>query len=77
MVCGMQGRIARRENLLSGHDRFLLLKDEAEYIIDNMAAMIKKNWYNYFRREGVSDKDCETIASAFLHNGFFYLDDVP
>lgn len=38
MVCGMQGRIARRENLLSGHDRFLLLKDEAEYIIDNMAA---------------------------------------
>ena len=64
MICGNHGRIARRENLISGHARFLLSEEEAEKIIDNMIKIIKKNWYNYLRRAGASEKDCEIVASC-------------
>lgn len=76
MICGTQGRASRRENLLSGHNRFLLSKDEAEHIIDKMVATIKQEWYNCLRRSGASEKDCETVASAFVYQGFFYLDSI-
>jgi serine/threonine-protein kinase HipA len=72
--CGNQGRISRRENLISGHVRFFLSKKEAETIIDNMTELVKKNWYDYLRRSGASEKDCETVANAFVYQGFFYSD---
>jgi serine/threonine-protein kinase HipA len=72
MTCGTQGRVARRENLLSAHNRFFLSKDEAENIVDNMAATIKKEWYACLRRTGASEKDCTAVANAFVYEGFFY-----
>lgn len=72
MACGIEGRIARRKNLLSASGRFLLSKDEAENMIDNMATAIKKEWYPCLRRAGASENDCAVVASAFVYDGFFY-----
>lgn len=72
MACGSQGRISRRENLISGCARFLLSNEEAENIIDSMSEKIKKNWYNYLRRAGATEKDCGLVASAFNYDGFYY-----
>lgn len=72
MVCGPQGRAARKNNLLNSHARFFLSKEEAESIIDNMTVTIKQEWYNYLRRAGASEKDCTLLANAFVYEGFFY-----
>lgn len=72
MTCGTEGRIATKKNLLSSHGRFLLTKEEAENIIENMSATIKKEWYKHLRRAGASEQDCEAVASAFVYKGFFY-----
>jgi serine/threonine-protein kinase HipA len=71
MSCGTYGRLANRENLLTAHERFLLTREEAENIVDNIVQIIKNEWANYLRRAGASEKDCSTIASAFLYEGFF------
>lgn len=76
MICGNQGRIARRKNLISGYARFLLSQEEAETIIDNMIERIRKNWYHCLRRAGVSEKDCDIVSTAFVYEGFFYDDSV-
>lgn len=70
MICGDQGRFANANNLLSQCSRFLLDKEEATSIIDNMEQYIKNNWSLVARSEGVSEKDCERIASAFVYQGF-------
>jgi len=72
MACGAQGRIARRENLLTAHGRFLLSKVDAEAIVDGMVETVRSEWDASLRRAGASAKDCEAIASAFLYEGFFY-----
>jgi len=72
MTCGTQGRLARRENLLSAHGRFLLSKEEAEKMIDDMVTTIKQQWYTVLRRSGASEKDCAIVANAFVYQGFFY-----
>lgn len=74
MACGMHGRLARRENLLTGHRRFLLSKEEAENIVDSIVETVKSEWDSSLRRAGASQKDCTAIASAFLYEGFFSLD---
>jgi len=71
MTCGIQGRNANRENLLSAHAHFFLSRDEAENIIDTMAALIKKDWYSCLRRTGANEKDCATVANAFVYEGFY------
>jgi serine/threonine-protein kinase HipA len=71
MICGMDGRIARKRNLLSAHNRFLLTKDEAENIIDNMVTIIKQEWQTCLRRAGVSNKEYSEIENAFVYEGFF------
>jgi serine/threonine-protein kinase HipA len=76
MVCGNRGRIAHRENLISGHARFLLSKNEAEAIVDNMVEAIRKNWYRCLRRVGANEKDCEIVSAAFVYEGFFYRNDL-
>lgn len=72
MTCGTQGRIASKKNLLSAHGRFFLAKKDAENIIENMSATIKKAWYNHLRRAGASEKDCETVARSFVYEGFYF-----
>jgi len=68
--CGDWGRYANAENLLSQSARFLLEPDEARKIIDEIEQTVKKHWYDIARRVGVTEKDCEKIASAFSYPGF-------
>jgi serine/threonine-protein kinase HipA len=77
MACGTQGRIARRENLLTAAGRFLMSNKEAANIIDRMVEVVRREWDPALRRAGVSRKDCSTIASALVYEGFFYSSDGP
>jgi serine/threonine-protein kinase HipA len=72
MVCGSAGRYANHKNLLSRHGRFLLSKEEATAILDRLVKTVREAWRPTMQRAGVSEKDCEQIASAFLYEGFFY-----
>jgi serine/threonine-protein kinase HipA len=70
LECGDLGRYAHAENLLSQSARFLLKADDARAIVDNMEQTVRNRWYEICRREGVSEKDCETIRPAFAYEGF-------
>ena len=70
MTCGDLGRFANAANLLSQSGRFLLDKNEATAIVDNMEQRIKDTWYATLRTEGVSERDCKKIADAFVYLGF-------
>lgn len=70
LACGDMGRYAHAENLLSQSARFLLAPAEAANVIDIMEHTVRKRWYNIARKEGVTEKDCETISSAFAYEGF-------
>jgi serine/threonine-protein kinase HipA len=70
LACGDMGRYAHADNLRSQSARFLVKDDEAKAIIDTIEQMIKDRWYEIARREGVSEKDCETIRGAFAYQGF-------
>ena len=70
MECGDAGRFASAGNLLSQSARFLLNRDEAAAIIDAMEAQVRGTWYSTVRGAGVSERDCEKIATAFVYPGF-------
>lgn len=70
LQCGDLGRYAHAENLLSQCARFMLKPDEARTLIDDMEQRIKNTWYETARRVGVSERDCEKIAPAFVYPGF-------
>jgi len=70
MECGDAGRFANAENLLSQSARFLLDLDEARALVDAMEAQVRSTWYAVARAAGVSERDCERIASAFAYPGF-------
>jgi serine/threonine-protein kinase HipA len=70
MTCGDRGRYANAENLLSQSERFLLSRDDAARIIDQMEVGVKGRWYEVARREGVSEQDCQHISTAFAYEGF-------
>ncbi len=70
LSCGDRGRLARADNLLSQAPRFLLETEEAKVLIDDMEKTVRARWYQIARRNGVSERDCETIRSAFVYDGF-------
>jgi serine/threonine-protein kinase HipA len=70
MTAGDLGRRASAQNFLSQCARFLLTPDEAARVIDEMEAIVRSRWYQVARREGVSERDCETISRSFVHEGF-------
>ena len=70
LECGDMGRYAHAENLLSQSSRFLLKADDARAILDDMEQTVRNRWYEICRREGVSEKDVETIRPAFAYEGF-------
>lgn len=70
LICGDMGRYAHADNLLSQSTRFLLEAEEAKRIIDDMEQTVKDKWYDNARKEGVTEKDCETIRGAFAYPGF-------
>jgi len=69
MDCGDMGRYANAKNILSQHARFLLAKDEAEKIINDMREQVANTWYNTVRACGVTEKDAEAIRGAFVYPG--------
>jgi serine/threonine-protein kinase HipA len=70
LACGDMGRYANVDNLRSQSARFLVDTDDAIASIDAMEQTVKDRWYEIARREGVSEKDCETIRGAFAYQGF-------
>ncbi|MCY4564345.1 MAG: type II toxin-antitoxin system HipA family toxin [Gammaproteobacteria bacterium] len=72
MTCGRFGRHANRANLLSGHGRFLLERNEAEAVFERITGTVRQRWRTETRRAGTSERDCEAIESAFLYDGLFY-----
>lgn len=71
MICGAEGRVASKNNLLSECRRFMYNTDEAAALIADMAAFVSKNWYKTAKRTGLSEKDCDAIRPAFVYPGFF------
>jgi serine/threonine-protein kinase HipA len=70
MEVGDQGRHANAKNVLSQHARFLLEEQEAKAIVSDMTDQVRATWYDVVRGQGVSEKDAETIRSAFVYEGF-------
>ncbi|MEQ9245643.1 MAG: HipA domain-containing protein [Nitratireductor sp.] len=70
LSCGDLGRYAYAENLLSQSARFHLKRNEAEALITEMEKQIAATWYVSARREGVSERDCDQIKTAFVYPGF-------
>lgn len=70
MMCGDGGRFANADNLLSQSARFLLERDEARALIDAMETQVRGSWHATARKAGVSERDCEKIAPAFVYPGF-------
>jgi serine/threonine-protein kinase HipA len=70
MACGDAGRFASADNLLSQSARFLLAPLQAEAIIAAMEEQVRASWYATARGAGVSERDCDRIASAFVYPGF-------
>ncbi len=72
MECGLLGRLATRENLLSQSMRFGLRPHEANAMVDEMAQIVTRFWRADVLRLGGSERDCEVIGRAFSYPGFEY-----
>ncbi|MCB1864089.1 MAG: type II toxin-antitoxin system HipA family toxin [Chromatiales bacterium] len=70
LSCGDWGRYAHAQNLVSQSQRFFVQRERADALITAMEEQISATWYETSRRAGVSEKDCETIKSAFAYPGF-------
>jgi serine/threonine-protein kinase HipA len=70
MICGNAGRYANAANMLSQSARFLLAKDEAAAIVEEMKTNVRARWYAAARGQVVSERDCERISGAFAYEGF-------
>jgi serine/threonine-protein kinase HipA len=70
MTIGTYGRTASVYNLLSQCERFGLATEAAAKEIEKMVATVQ-TWRDHFRACGVSAKDIEYIAPAYLPDGFF------
>lgn len=66
---GDYGRYANVENLLSQCARFLVERDAAVALIDEMEERVRARWYSIARSEGVSEMDCGKISRAFTYEG--------
>ena len=72
LICGTEGRIARRSNILSQAVRFGLSREEAGRIVDELKDIVESRWEGEVGRHGGTPRDRELIASAFLYEGFEY-----
>jgi len=71
MTVGTYGRTASIYNVLSQCERFGLTIEAARKEIDKIVAVVRA-WRDHFRVHGVSVKDTDYIASAFLPESFFF-----
>ncbi len=70
MECGLAGRDATRDNILSGCERFQLVRSSAEEIVDAMTTVVSSGWYPAMRAAGVTDQEAGSIRNAFVCEGF-------
>ena len=70
LECGDRGRYAHVDNLLSQCQRFLLERSEAESMIVEMEKIVKARWLPIALAQGVTQRDCDRIAGAFVYPGF-------
>jgi len=70
MTIGTYGRTASVYNLLSQCARFGLTREAARKEIEKMVETVQ-TWRDHFRACGVSAKDIEYVAPAYLPDGFF------
>ncbi|MCZ8203721.1 HipA domain-containing protein [Gemmatimonas sp.] len=71
MTCGLSaGRRATKANLISGSVRFGLSAEEAEYVIDDMRAVVAATWESAILSHGGNSADCEAVRPAFEIPGF-------
>jgi len=71
MTIGKYGRTASIYNLLSQYERFGLTTEAARKEIENIVATVR-TWREHFRACGVSEKDADYMAQAFLPECFFF-----
>lgn len=71
MTVGTYGRTASIYNLLSQCERFGLTTEQATKEVANVVAVVRA-WRDHFRACGVSAKDTDYIAPAFLPECFFF-----
>ena len=71
LTVGRYGRTASIYNLRSHAGRFGLCAEEAHREIEHIVAIVRQ-WQESFFACGVSAKDIETIAPAFLPACFFF-----
>jgi len=72
LTCGVEGRVARRSNLVSQAARFGISEEDADSIISEVREVVAARWENEVRRLGGTNRDVERIAPAFLYPGFEY-----
>ena len=72
MTAGAFGRRANRDNLVSGHGRFMLEREEAATVFEHVSQTVQSRWDEHMRKAGVSGRDRATIAAAFGHAGLRY-----
>ncbi|PWU21088.1 MAG: type II toxin-antitoxin system HipA family toxin [Bdellovibrio sp.] len=70
LTIGDQGRYSNAENILSQCQRFLLKRDRAEALINEMEKRVSETWYQVARGVGVSEQHCGLISGAFSYPGF-------
>lgn len=63
---GAQGRLASLPNAISQHALFGLTHEQAMGIIERIER-VTREWRTYFLEWGLSQKTCDTVASAFRH----------
>jgi serine/threonine-protein kinase HipA len=71
MTVGTYGRTASVYNLISQCDRFGLTTEAARKEIEHVVTIVK-GWRDHFLACGVSAKDVEYMAPAFLPECFFF-----
>ena len=71
MTVGTYGRSASIYNLLSQCERFGLTAEAARTEIENIVATVR-TWREHFLACGVSEKDADYMAQAFLPECFFF-----
>ena len=71
MTIGAYGRTASIYNLLSQCQRFGLTAEAARKEIESVVATVR-TWREHFCACGVSAKDTEHMAQAFLPECFFF-----
>ena len=70
LACGVAGSLANADNLVSQSERFLLNREAATAIVNQMEQTVRSQWLPIARSAGVSEKDCGKIAPAFVYPGF-------